>query len=437
MVVYRRLRGMRDYLPEDVKKLNYVKSIVRELFRLFGYKEVMTPTLESFDLLAAKSGEEIRHRMYAFTDLGGRKVALRPEMTASIARFYVNNLRGYSKPIRLGYIANCFRYDEPQYARYREFWQGGFELIGSQLPEADAEIIEIADLLMKKLGFKRYYIKLGHIGILRAILSSELIEESEQNRIFGLMDKGRLSEAIMRLKKLAASPRCVRTISELANLKGYATKDLILKAESIITGYDEAIKHLENLREVLECLKACEVESVILDFGFARGLEYYTGVIFEVFAEGFKLALGGGGRYDRLIELFGGEPTPAVGYAPGLDRIVLAMSELNIPFKFREEIKTYVVPTSNDFKLKLKAIEIAHLLRENDLGVELEVMGRSLRRALSHASARGFTFAIIVGTKEISKGKVVLRDLELNMQYEVTLSEAINIIRNRNKQRLN
>ncbi|RLE48651.1 MAG: ATP phosphoribosyltransferase regulatory subunit, partial [Candidatus Methanomethylicota archaeon] len=170
---FRRLRGLRDYLPEDMEKLNYVKRVVRQLFSLYGYMEVMTPTLESFELLAAKSGEEIRQRMYVFTDLGGRKVALRPEMTAPIARFYINNMLGRPKPVRLGYIANCFRYDEPQYGRYREFWQGGFELIGSREPEADAEILDIADALMRRLGFENHYLKLGHVGVMRAFLGAE------------------------------------------------------------------------------------------------------------------------------------------------------------------------------------------------------------------------------------------------------------------------
>ncbi|MEM2452087.1 MAG: ATP phosphoribosyltransferase regulatory subunit, partial [Candidatus Methanomethylicia archaeon] len=125
------LRGLRDLLPEEVEKMNYVKSVIRELFTLYGYKEIITPTLESYDLFEAKAGEELRHRMYTFKDLGNRKVALRPEITPSVARFYINHMLSKPKPVRLGYISNCFRYDEPQYGRYREFWQGGFELIGS------------------------------------------------------------------------------------------------------------------------------------------------------------------------------------------------------------------------------------------------------------------------------------------------------------------
>ena len=425
---FRRLRGLRDYLPEDVDKLNYVKSVVRQLFFLYGYMEVMTPTLESFDLLAAKSGEEIRQRMYVFTDLGGRKVALRPEMTAPIARFYINNMLGRPKPVRLGYIANCFRYDEPQYGRYREFWQGGFELIGSKAPEADAEILEIADALMRRLGFKNHYLKLGHVGVMRAFLGAEGVDELSQNKVFGLMDKGRVEDALHALENLNVSSRCLEVAEALFSLKGFDVIRLIGEAEKLLVDYDAAKVELENLRQVVECCEACGLKGrLFMDFSFARGLEYYTGIIFEVFVPGIRIALGGGGRYDKLIELFGGEPTPAVGYAPGLDRIVLAMEELKIPFKERRVVRVYVVSASEE--LRLRCLEIAHKLREQGIAAELEVLRRSLRKALSYANSKGFSHAIIVGAEEASRGKIVLKDLNAKVQYEVTLEEAINMLK--------
>lgn len=425
---FRRLRGLRDYLPEDMEKLNYVKRVVRQLFSLYGYMEVMTPTLESFELLAAKSGEEIRQRMYVFTDLGGRKVALRPEMTAPIARFYINNMLGRPKPVRLGYIANCFRYDEPQYGRYREFWQGGFELIGSREPEADAEILDIADALMRRLGFENHYLKLGHVGIMRAFLGAEGVAEPDQNRIFGLMDKGRIEESLSVLEELKVSSRCLEVAEALFSLKGYDAAKLLGEAEELLADYEKALLELENFKRVIGYCIACGLSGrLFVDFSFARGLEYYTGMIFEVFVPGFRIALGGGGRYDKLIELFGGEPTPAVGYAPGLDRIVLAMEELKIPFKEERKVKVYVVSTSED--MRIRALKVAHELRENNVMAELEVFGRSLRKALSYANSRGFSHAIIVGAKEAERGKIVLKDLSANVQFEVTLGEAINMLK--------
>lgn len=426
---FRRLRGMRDLLPEDVAKLNYVKSVVRELFRLYGYREVLTPTLEFFSLLAAKSGEDIRRRMYVFTDLGGRRVALRPEMTAPIARFYINNMTSYPKPLRLGYIVNCFRYDEPQYGRYREFWQGGFELIGSRKPESDVEILEIADALLKRLGFSNHYIKVNHIGIMREILESEGVSSEYQNRVFTLLDKGKLVDALSLLRSLGVSEKFMEIAKSLFSLKGFNYSDFIGSVEKLLVDYEGALIAFENFKQILELSEKCGLAGrLLVDFSFARGLEYYTGMIFEVYAPPVRVALGGGGRYDKLIELFGGEPTPAVGYAPGLDRIVLAMDELKIPFKYEKYVRVFVVPV--DVNVKSEAVKIAYKLRSVDISAELEVMGRSLKRALSYASNMDFSHVIIVGEKELSRGKIVLRDLEKNVQFEVTLEEAIKLLKN-------
>jgi len=155
VTTYRPVRGMRDFLPEDLAQRRFVEAKVRDCFTSYGYEEIETPVLESFDLISAKAGDEIRHRMYAFDDLGGRKVALRPEITPSIARVVANKLRTAVKPLRLGYIANCFRYDNPQKGRYREFWQAGFELFGSSHPVADAEVIAVNNELMQAAGIHR------------------------------------------------------------------------------------------------------------------------------------------------------------------------------------------------------------------------------------------------------------------------------------------
>ncbi|MCS7097215.1 MAG: histidine--tRNA ligase [Candidatus Methanomethylicia archaeon] len=428
MKKFKALRGLKDLLPEDVEKLNYVKSIIRELFRIYGYKEVMTPTLEAYTLLEAKAGEELRHRMYVFTDLGKRKVALRPEMTPSIARFYINHLLQKPKPIRLGYIANCFRYDEPQYGRYREFWQGGFELIGSSNPEADVEILSIASALMKRLGFTNYFLKVNHIGILREILTSENVPEKIQNVIFGLFDKMLYDEAVKLLKSINVSENCINTIIELTNLKGGVSDTSIKNAEEIISSkYSQALKALSNLKSIIELIRLSEINiPITLDFGFARGLEYYTGIIFECFTQKFKLALGGGGRYDNLIEIFNGPSTPAVGYAPGISRIVLAIEEEKITIPKKVEKRIIVIPVSRN--VVYYTVKIASKLRDLNIPVEVEVLGRGVKKALSYASSFKFDYAIIVGETEIRESKVTLKDLNQGKQYLFELNDAINFI---------
>jgi histidyl-tRNA synthetase len=189
MSTFQPVRGMRDLTGEEAQNLNYVISKARETAQLYGFQEVITPIVEPLELLSAKSGDEIRQRMFIFEDLGGRKVALRPEFTASIARLATTGLRGEPKPFRLFSVGSVYRYDEPQKGRYREFWQANYELMGSAKPEADAEVILLANSLLKNTGLQGYAIKLGHIGVVRGILAQEGVDDKTQNAVFQKMDK--------------------------------------------------------------------------------------------------------------------------------------------------------------------------------------------------------------------------------------------------------
>ena len=171
--MFKTVRGMRDLLPVDAERMRHVEQVSRTISKLYGYEEIITPVLESYDLLAAKTSEEIRERMYTFKDLGGRKVALRPEFTASVARLVASKLRNEPKPMRLFSAGSLYRYDEPQYGRFREFWQSNYELFGSPRPEADAEILMLTNDLLKRLELKNYRFKIGHTEILKGILDQE------------------------------------------------------------------------------------------------------------------------------------------------------------------------------------------------------------------------------------------------------------------------
>ena len=171
MSAFRTVRGMRDFLPQEAGRMRYIEHVTRELAQLFGYEEVITPVVESYELLAAKSGEEIRKRMYAFEDLGGRRVALRPEFTAPVARLMATKMKNEPRPMRLFCVGSLYRYDEPQYGRFREFWQANYELVGSNKPEADAEILLLTYELMRELGLHNYWLKIGHVGIIRNLRS--------------------------------------------------------------------------------------------------------------------------------------------------------------------------------------------------------------------------------------------------------------------------
>ena len=337
---------MRDFLPDDLKKRRYVENTIRRLFDLYGYEEIDTPIVESTQLVTAKAGDEIRHRMYSFRDLGEREVALRPEMTASVARLVVNHLKSTPKPLRLGYVSNCFRYDEPQRGRYREFWQGGFELFGSSRPEADAEILTIADHLMRTLGFQSYEIRINHFGILRQVFKQEGIDSQTQDRILSFMDRDDYDKAIALLEEKKISSQCIEVSRQLFKTETKSPVDALLHGEEMLKNYDKALQALNNLGTIVAIPKDGGLKVPLsIDYGFGRGLEYYTGMVFEVFVPELGIALNGGGRYDQLIETFGGEPLPAVGCAPGIDRIVLAMDEKKLFKKEERELlaEGYVV----------------------------------------------------------------------------------------------
>jgi histidyl-tRNA synthetase len=413
---------MRDFLPEETEKMNYVQRAARELAQLYGYEEVITPLVEYYDLLAAKAGEEIRERMYAFNDMSGRKVALRPEFTASIARLVATKMMNRPKPLKLFCLGSLYRYDEPQYGRYREFWQANYELIGSDKPEADAEILTLTYDLMGRLGFRSYYFKVGHMGILRGILVQEGVKEEQQNRIMQLIDKKRWDEAAELTRELGVSQRGLTTLKRIFETKGKDVPRVLKETKEIVQNYEGAVASVENLREILELTQSSGAKfEVLVDAGFARGLEYYTGMIFEPYIPEMEIALSGGGRYDKLIELFGGEPTPAVGAAQGIDRITLAMKKQKIPSKPKKEKLVVVIPVSGE--MRAKAMEVSLKLREAGIPAEVEVMGRTVSRALSDADRRGVTHAVIVGPDEAKEGKVVLRDMKKRQQKSVSMKD--------------
>jgi len=413
------VRGMRDFLPEEAEKMSYIEQVARDVARLYGYREVITPVVESYSLLAAKSGEEIRKRMYTFKDLGGRRVALRPEFTASIARLVASKMMNVSKPLRLFCAGTLYRYDEPQYGRYREFWQANYELMGSDKPEADAEILTLSYDLMERLGLRDCHFKIGHVGILRSILSQEGVRDEDQNRIMQLLDKKLWDEALTVAEGLKVSQECSTTLGKLFETKGKDAPQVLEKAKDIAQSYEGAVAAVENLQKILELTRKGGANfEAWLEAGFARGLEYYTGIIFEIYVPEMEIALGGGGRYNKLIELFGGEATPAVGVAPGIDRIMLALEGQKVPLRAKEEEKrVVVVPVNED--LMAKALDVSLTLRRSGVSTEVEVMGRKVSKALADADRRGVTHAVILGPEEVKEGRVVLRDMRRREQRVV------------------
>jgi len=422
MTEFKTVRGMRDFLPQETQTLRYIEAKARKVAELYGYKEIITPVVESYELLSAKAGDEVRSRMFAFKDLGDRDVALRPEFTASVARLVATSMRNEPRPFRLFSVGTIYRYDEPQKGRYREFWQSNFELMGSNRPEADAEILMLTNGLLEKIGLKNHAFKIGHVGVLRGIFSQENVDESIQSTVMQLMDKKQYDDALETVQKARVSERCLKVLRRLVELKGDKIFDVTDKIEECIKDYEMAVAATRNLREILKLARqgGCNA-AMTVEAGFERGLEYYTGMIFEVYVPDLNIALGGGGRYDRLIELFGGAPTPAVGVAHGLDRILLAMKEQKSGLKGEETKKVVIIPIGDE--LRGEALRISQKLRESNLSVEVEVMGRKMAKALEDADRRNFDYAVIIGEKELKEGAVVLRNLKSREQNTLKIEE--------------
>jgi len=407
------LRGFRDLLHPDSTALSRLATLFAEEAERHGYEEVKPPTLERFEIFALKSGEEIRRSMYVFRDKAGREVALRPEATASVARIYLRLLRARPKPVRLYYVINCFRYEEPQRARYREFWQAGVENIGSPGVEGDFEVVKLLLNFYRRLGMlDRIRLKLGNTRIYRALFSEYNVPEEVQDRILHLMDKKLYSQALEEARR-AAGDELASLLEKLWSAPG----DASAAAEAVRgTPAEDAVRELEEFA----LLRGYEPSvNLDLDVSFARGLAYYTGIIFEVTVPGFPVSIAGGGRYDNLIAIYGDENVPGTGFAIGLDRTLAAMEELGIrpPAVYSEPAKAAVVALESG--LLPYAARVQDIVASKGYKTSLE-LGRP-GKVLSKLSRLGYRFAVIIGRREAENRSVVLRDLAARTQVEISL----------------
>ena len=420
-------RGMDDLLPREVALKRKIEEAIREVFKLYGYLEIETPTVEYYELFAVKSGEEIRERMFEFEDKAGRRLVLRPEVTASIARLVSTKLKVWPQPLRIGYIADCYRYDEPQWGRRRRFWQGGFELFGSKSPLADAEILQVSRDVFNKIGLRNHFFKVGHVGIIRKLLGKFGVDERDQDRILTMLDRKLIDDAINLMKRLDVGEEAIKSIRELVGLEGYDHERIFKRASEILSPWGEAERCLENLREIIETAREGGVDSpIMVSPGLARGLEYYDGFIFEQGLPGVHISFNGGGRYDRLVELFGGKPTPGVGCAIGITRLMQYMLDKSLGVPEPPRPKTLLIGIAG-VSPKYVA-RVSDNLRKLGIAVEVEVTGKKLPTAIEFAVKHGMKFLIIVGEREEKEGKISIRNLETRTQVEVDLKDAKKIM---------
>ncbi len=396
-------RGTRDFLPDEMEVRRSVEWRMREVGRRWGYREVGTPEFEDLELFTMRSGEGIVDEMYVFEDKGGRKLALRPEITAAVIRMYINEAKVAPKPLRWCYFADCFRYERPQKGRYRQFWQFGVELIGADTAMADAEVIMLAAAMLDATGV-RYELKVGHLALMKNLLCG--LEPADQRKIRAHLDKRDYTglEETLAVMGKADLARSLTSLVECRDLK----EALVIAGE---------VPGNERIGQTLAILDAYGVK-YSLNFGIARGLDYYTGIVFEAFADnlGAENQILGGGTY-RLAHLFGGDDVASCGFAIGFDRVMVSLGDAPV----QKDTIVGIVCTEEG---RARALEVSRAFRAAGIRSEMDLMERGLGAQLAHA-AKSADFAVVIGKREVESGTVMLKNLKTGEQKPLDLPAAI------------
>lgn len=401
------LKGFRDFLPQEKRKRNFVEKRVKEIFEVYGFEPLETPTLEYASLLLGKYGREADKLVYTFRDRGDRELALRYDQTVPTARVLAQYQTVLPKYFRRYQIQNVFRADKPQKGRYREFTQCDLDIFNSTSPLSDAEIIAATYFAYKNVGYPKVKIIIND----RQVLFTNLKPYEKKIDIFSLI------QTLDKLEKIGKET----VIAELEK-KGLAKN----KASEAIEAISKALPS-ENLKKIIEYSSQLGVPKDDLEFQptLARGLDYYTGMIFEVILTGYEGgSCGGGGRYDKLIEQIGGPSIPAVGIAFGFDRMVEAADNFKIIPATSGETKVLV--TIFDTGTVINSLALASTLRSKKIKTELYPAVENLEKQLKYADKKGIPYVIIVGPDEVKNGVVRLKNMKTREQKNVKTSQLVN-----------
>jgi histidyl-tRNA synthetase len=411
--MYDRLKGFRDFYPEEMAARREVLDTVEDAAARYGFREVGTPALERTRMYVDKSGEEIVDELYTFEDKGGRDVALTPELTPTVARMVVARGQELSKPIKWTSTRPFWRYEQVQQGRFREFYQTNVDVFGSAEPEADAEILAVAADALTGLGLSadEFEFRVSHRDILGGLLESfdESVDVREAIRAVDKSAKVERNEYYDLLHEAGLSYEEAREFDDLLSAED-------LDALVALAGTDRVEAAVENLRAVLDATEDLGVrEFCTLSLETARGLDYYTGVVFECFdtTGSVSRAVFGGGRYDDLIESFGGQPTPAVGVALG-DATLQLLCERADVWPAEELATDYYVLTVGD--TRDVAARIARDLRDRGHVVETDLADRGFGSQLSYADSINARTVVVVGEQDLANDEVTLKEMATGEQ---------------------
>jgi len=409
--LYQAPRGTSDILPREQAYWRYIEQKVVNVCQLYGYERIDTPAFEGTRLFTRSVGEEtdiVIKEMYTFEDRGGNQLTLRPEGTASVCRAYLEHgLHNLPQPVKLYYFASIFRYERPQAGRYREHHQFGYEAIGDGDPTLDAEVIDMTWQLFASLGLYHLSLQLNSIGCKQCRPQYLAVLKD----YYAHYARDLCSDCKIRLKRNplrlldCKQPQC----QETADSAPRSTDHLCQQCE----------EHFARLKKYLGSLEL----PFIVNHRLVRGLDYYTRTVFEIQPEeeGAQSALGGGGRYDDLIKELGGKPTPAIGFAAGLERIILTLKKQDTPIPALPRPQVFIAYIGDE--ARDEAVKLASMLRQAGIAV-LEAFGnKSLKAQLRQANTLGARQVVIIGEEEIKSGTVMLRDMTTSQQKPIPLSQ--------------
>lgn len=405
------LKGFRDFLPLEKRKRDYIRHKVVEIFERFGFEPLETPTLEYASLLLGKYGDEADKLVYTFDDNGGRKVGLRYDQTVPTARVLAQYQNELPKYFRRYQIQNVFRADKPQKGRYREFTQCDIDIFGSTSPLADAEVLACTYFSFKNIGFE----------LLLNINDRQTLFKTFETFATDKVDVFSIIQSVDKLDKITSA----EVIDELV-AKGL-TKD---NATQVLVSVENA-QESQNLQEITAQAVALGVpkKSIIFSPSLARGLDYYTGMIFEVKIPQYTVgSCGGGGRFDNLIDQLGGTNIPAVGIAFGFDRMVEAAEELNLfPQSIYESARVFVTIFSSE--TMQQSLDLCYRLRINNINTELWMEpGAKIDKQIKYAVQKNIPYVAILGEEEITKNLITIKNLQNREQKQVTFDEFLKIL---------
>jgi len=396
-------RGMRDLEQEELYNINYIEEKFLETATLFNFKIMEPSPIEMLSTLETKSGTNISNEIYSFSDKGDRKVALRFDLTIGLTRF-VAARRDLKMPAKLATFAGVWRYDEPQAGRYRYFHQWDIEIYGSFSHESDAEVIEFVSVFLKKLGLK-VSIEINDRQLMEEFVRHQLGIEDEYKilEMFRAIDKvpKKGTNAVLEEYKDKIECSTLQRLIDLSTRNGTIAK--VVESQGDL----KELTNLTKLAKLMDSLKARGVNNARINLGIVRGLDYYSGLVFEAFDPSLEMgALVGGGRYDRLTDAFGRRDIGATGAAGGVERIVIALQKHGI-LKSEPKPLVYVAYTSDD--MGERALELVSNLRNRGVIADYDLQGRTLRKQLDDASTKGALITVIVAPDEIKYGQVTVR----------------------------